>query len=224
MHLTKPKGRVFLVCVVCSMTTVACGIALRRDLSKIPQGQVGFDDMCNLQGYFDAIEAGESKEPAVASSVDLEGGDGQKTIRGGKVRLVFQGDFLVSNARRVLEDNWQRLPESLATTDTIEFEVRWAERAGVKRLVTNEDSELIIDGRPYYLPYQVCLSDFLFGAPLYKQRQVMLGLPVPRMNKPLDLALDAGPPDGDTPANVIVATPDAAPPAVKPAPPAPPVP
>jgi hypothetical protein len=208
MHLTKPNG----------------GITLSRDLSKIPAGQVGFDDMCNLQGYFDSLEAGVSKEPAVASSLDLEGGDGDKTIRGGKVRLVFQGEFLLSAARRVLEENWRRLPESLATTDKIEIEARWAERAGVKRLVTNEDAQLIVDGRPYYLPYQVCMSEFLFGAPLYKQRQVMLGLPEPRISKPLDLALDAGPPDGGPAENVIVATPDAGPPAVRAAPPAPPAP
>ena len=35
---------------------VACGIAIRRDLSALPAGQVGFDDMCGLQGYFDALQ------------------------------------------------------------------------------------------------------------------------------------------------------------------------
>ena len=35
---------------------LGCGIAIRRDLSTVPPGQVGFDDMCGLQEYFDALE------------------------------------------------------------------------------------------------------------------------------------------------------------------------
>lgn len=55
---------------------VACGIAIRRDLSALPAGQVGFDDMCGLQGYFDAIEIKTSPPPRVVSAVDLEGAAG----------------------------------------------------------------------------------------------------------------------------------------------------
>jgi hypothetical protein len=217
MHLTKPTSRLFLVGVVSSLTTVACGVAIKRDFSTVNQGQVGYDDMCNLQDYFDSLEAGVAKEPTIASALDLEGGDGQKTQRGGKVRLVFEGDFLVQNARRVLEENWRRLPAALTAADKIEFEVRWAEKAGVKRIVTNEDAEMIVGDRSYYLPYHVCLSELLFGAPLYRQRQIALGLPDPRSKRPLDLALDAGTPDA---AAVTTPVPDPGPPAVKPAPPA----
>jgi hypothetical protein len=212
MHLTKRNRRVFLVGVVSSFVGVACGIAVRRDLSAIPVGQVGYDDMCGLQDYFDSLEAGIAKDPVIASALDLEGGDGQKVQRGGKVRIVFEGDFLLKNARRVLEENWRRLPPELGTAQKIEFEVRWAERAGVKRLVTTQDAEIIVDGKSSYLPYQVCLSELLFGAPLYRQRQITMGLPDPSTKRPLDLALDAGTP-GD---NVIIVTPDAG--AVTPAP------
>src|SRR5579871_6346711 len=104
MHLTKRTRRVFLAAVVSSFVTVACGIAVKRDLSAIPVGQVGYDDMCGLQDYFDSIEAGIAQDPVIASSIDLEGGDGQKTVRGGKLRIVFEGDFLEKNARRVLEE------------------------------------------------------------------------------------------------------------------------
>jgi hypothetical protein len=230
MHMTKPRRALFLVSVVSAFAAVACGIAIKRDLSTIPQGQVGFDDMCGLQDYFDALEAKVAREPVVASSLDLEGGDGQKTIRGGKARLVFQGDFLLKHARRVLTENWRRLPEELATADKLEIEVRWAEKAGVRRVVTDQDAELFIGPQAYYLPYHVCLSELLYGAPLYKQRQVLWGLPNPSAHIPLDLALDAGAPEAST---VINATPDAgatsappaqvapaSPPASKPAPPA----
>ena len=60
-----------------------------------------------------------------------------------------------------------------------ELEVRWAEKAGVKRVVTDQDAQIYIDGKDDYLPYHVCLSEFIFGAPLYKQRQALWGLPDP---------------------------------------------
>jgi hypothetical protein len=204
MHMTKPRPVLFLVIVVSALSAVACGIAIKRDLSTIPQGQVGFDDMCGLQEYFDALEGKAAKEPVSVSSLDLEGGDGIKTVRGGRVRLLFEGDFLLKHAKRVLMENWRRLPETLPTANKLEIEVRWAEKAGVKRVLTDQDSELIVAGESYSLPYHVCLSELLFGAPLYKQRQVLWGLPNPSAN--LTPATEASPADGGT---VIGVTPDA---------------
>ena len=115
---------------------VACGIAIRRDLSALPAGQVGFDDMCGLQGYFDAIEIKTSPPPRVVSAVDLEGAaggaDGSKRPRGGSERFAFEGDFQLKHVRRVLGENWQRLPDGVATASKIEIEVKWAEKAGTK--------------------------------------------------------------------------------------------
>jgi hypothetical protein len=204
MHKTKPRPVLFLVIVVSALGAVACGIAIKRDLSTIPQGQVGFDDMCGLQEYFDALEGKAAREPVAESSLDLEGGDGVKTVRGGRVRLLFEGDFLLKHAKRVLEENWRRLPETLAVANKLEIEVRWAEKAGVKRVLTDQDSELIVAGESYALPYHVCLSEFLFGAPLYKQRQVLWGLPNPSANA--TPTREAAPTDGGT---VIGVTQDA---------------
>jgi hypothetical protein len=212
MHMTKTTRILFLAGVVSSSAAVACGIVIKRDLSTVSPGQVGYDDMCDLQDYFDSLEAGVAKEPVVASALDLEGGDGQRTVRGGKVRLLYEGDFLLQNARRILTTNWRRLPPELATAQKIEIEGRWAERAGVRRLVTDQDAELIVDGHDSSLPYHVCLSDFMFGAPLYRQRQISMGLPDPRSKRPLDLALDAGEPDAEP---VSADTPDAGPPSVR---------
>jgi hypothetical protein len=210
MHMTKPTRPLFLLTVISASTALACGIAVKRDLSTIPQGQVGFDDMCGLQDYFDSLEAKVAKEPFVASSVDLEGGDGVHTIRGGRARLVFEGSFLLKNGRRILEDNWRKLPEQLATTDKFEIEVRWAERAGVRRVVTDQPSVLYIGNESWDLPYQACLSDWLYGEPLYRQRRALFGLPEPLPPaRPLDLALDAGAADADTDGGAAAATPDA---------------
>jgi len=50
----------------------------------------------------------------------------------------------------------------------------------------------------------VCLSEFMFGAPLYKQRQVLMGLPDPSAiarQKPLAPAVDSSAPGGSVAAD-----------------------
>lgn len=158
---------------------VGCGIAVQRDLSAIPPGQVGFDDMCGLQEYFDALEIKTAPPPRVVSALDLEGQSGGKTTRGGKERFAFEDDFQLKSLRRVLKENWRRLPPELATANAIEIEVRWSEKAGAKRVVTDQDSEISAGGQSWPLPYQPCLSELLYGAPLYRQRRQMWGLPLP---------------------------------------------
>jgi hypothetical protein len=179
MHLTKPGRALFLLIVISLLAVAACGIVIKRDLSATPQGQVGFDDMCGLQDYFDGLEAKVAREPVVASAVDLEGGDGVKTVRGGKARFVFEGTYLLKNGKRVLTENWQKLPEELDKAEKFDIEVYWAEKAGVRRVVTNQPAELFIGNDSYLLPYHVCLSELLYGAPLYKQRRVLWNLPDP---------------------------------------------
>ena len=179
MHMTKPGRALFLLVVVSPLVAIACGIAIKRDLSAIQPGQVGFDDMCGLQDYFDGLEAKLSREPAVVSSIDMEGGDGQRTIRGGRARLAFEGTFLLKHGKRVLYENWRRLPEGLQNAERFDIEVRWAEKAGIKRVVTNQDAQLYIGKDSEPLPYHVCLSELLYGAPLYKQRRQIWHLPEP---------------------------------------------
>jgi hypothetical protein len=161
------------------LTGVGCGIAVQRDLSAIPPGQVGFDDMCGLQEYFDALEIKSSPPPRLVSALDMEGESGGKIVHGGKERFAFDADFLLKHLRRVLNENWRRLPEPIATATDIEIEVRWSEKAGAKRVVTDQESELIIRSQSWSLPYQPCLSELLYGAPLYRQRREMWGLPLP---------------------------------------------
>ncbi len=84
-------------------------------------------------------------------------------------------DFLLKHLRRVLNENWRRLPEPIATATEIEIEVRWSEKAGAKRVVTDQPSELIVGSQSWSLPYQPCLSELLYGAPLYRQRRRDVG-------------------------------------------------
>ncbi len=185
---------------------VGCGIAIRRDLSTVPPGQVGFDDMCGLQEYFDALDIKTSPPPRIVSALDLEGESGGKPVRGGKEKFAFDNDFLLRHVRRVLHANWRRLPDKLDSVDRVEIEVNWSEKAGTKRVATDADSELTVAGETFALPYHPCLSELLYGEPLYRQRRLMWGLPLPRPvpdagapNAPGGRA-DAGPPDASAPA------------------------
>jgi hypothetical protein len=159
---------------------LACSIAIRRDLSALPAGQVGFDDMCGLQEYFDALEIKSSPPPRVVSSLDLEfAADGGRQARGGRERFAFENDYQLKHVRRVLNENWQRLPEGVATAGKIEIQVKWAEKAGVRRVITDEEADLAIGSESFTLPYHVCLSELLYGEPLYRQRRAMWRLPLP---------------------------------------------
>jgi hypothetical protein len=175
-----------------SATAAGCSISVRRDLAAVPPGQVGFEDMCGLQEYFDALEIHTSPPPRLVSALDLEGAaaPGGRAVRGGRQRFAFENDFQLKHLRRVLDENWKRLPEPLANASEIELEVKWSEKAGTKRVITDEDAQLSVGAESWSLPYQVCLSELLYGGPLYRQRRVMWGLPLPRQ-----AAVRSSPPD-----------------------------
>lgn len=184
----------FLLVGVVSIS-IACSVAIRRDLSAIPPGQVGFDDMCGLQEYFDALEIRTSPPPRVVSALDLEGTSEGRRVRGGRERYAFENDFQLKHLRRLLNENWRRLPESVATANKIEVEVKWSEKAGTKRVITDEEAEMTIGQETFNLPYHVCLSELIYGEPLYRQRRVMWGLPLPGMPA-AKAASDGGAGDG----------------------------
>ena len=76
--------------------------------------------------------------------MDMEGQTGGKATRGGKERFAFENDYQLKHLRRVLNENWRRLPPELATANEIEIEVRWSEKAGAKRVVTDQESEISV--------------------------------------------------------------------------------
>jgi len=162
------------------LCTCASHPSVQRDLSKLPPGQVGFDDLCGLQGYFDAIAVKTAAAPAEVDSAAIERASEFGTSRGGRARFAFEDDFQLTTLRRVLNENWKTLPPELATSHRVEIEVSWSERSGLKRVVTDSEPHLYVDGKLSPLPNHVCLSELLFGEPIYKQRRDMLGLaPLP---------------------------------------------
>ncbi len=149
-----------------------CAPTIKRDLSSLPAGRVGFDDMCGLQTYFDRLAMKIGTPPVVVGSTEIQG-HGQ---RSGRSRFTFETDFQLQAVRQILTENWRRLPDDLVSDTPIELNVRWSERSGVRRVVTNEDAELTVGREQLSLPYHVCLSELLFGEPLYRQRRISLGL------------------------------------------------
>ncbi|MES1206471.1 MAG: hypothetical protein ABUS79_11080 [Pseudomonadota bacterium] len=177
MRASKTTVRVLGAAILFS--GLGCAPVVKRDLSTIPVGQVGFDDLCDLQTYYDKLATKEGTNPTVVLSAEIER-ERPGVPRSGRSRFAFETDFQVQAARRVLKENWKRLPDEISTASRIDLEVRWSERSGVRRVVTNEDAALIIDKTESSLPYHPCLSEFLFGEPLYKQRREVLGLaPLP---------------------------------------------
>jgi len=173
---------------------IGCGIRVGRDLGQMPPQVVIYDDVCKMQEYFDALALGQEKAPAVVSSTDIsKGPDGGPT--GGRAIFSFQTDSQLRLIRRVLSDNWEKLPEKLMkSAQRIDLEVKWAEKAGVRRVVTTEDAQISYEGTTAYLPYHICLSELLFGAPLYRTRRDLLGLPplAPPPDAQPDARADAG--------------------------------
>ncbi len=166
------------VCLGGTALAAACGIGIRRDYSTIPPGQVGFDDLCGLQDYFDTIEAKLAAPPTLVSAVDTEN-QANARQQGGKNRFSFDTEFQLKQLHRTLDENWKNLPEPMAKAERIDIEVHWSAKAGVQRVVTDTDAELIVGRESFALPYQVCLSELLFGAPLYRQRRLLAGRMLP---------------------------------------------
>lgn len=176
------------------LVAAGCGIALRRDFSKVTPQAVVFDDLCGLQDYHDALVENKAPPISVVSSTELTKENGDRPA-GGKTTFAFDSEFQLSHLRRILGDNWKRLPDEVMKANNLHLEVRWAERVGVKRVVTDEDAELSIDRKVWALPYSQCLSEFLFGATLYATRRDLLGLP-PVKTQPQSVV--AAGTDGDT--------------------------
>ena len=157
--------------------TAGCGVTVQRDLSTTKASEVVFDDMCGLQDYFDGLKDTSLSPPAEAFAQDMTNDKG--TAAGGRTRFVFASEFQLHHLKKVLAENWKRLPEGVPAAQKIEIEVRWSEKAGLKRVVTNEEAILQVGDQQLFLPYHVCLSDMLFGESLYDTRRAFLGLPAP---------------------------------------------
>jgi hypothetical protein len=165
-----------------SLLLVGCGIGIQRDLSTMKPPEVVYDDVCGLQEYFDALKSPQVSPPSEAFAQDFSK-DGSDKGLGGTTRFRFSSEFQMHYFRRLLTENWKRLPPEVMKAPSIDLEVKWSQKAGLKRVVTTEDALVTVGDKSWDLPYHVCLSDMLFGAELYETRRAFLQLPPPAPNR-----------------------------------------
>ena len=173
-----------------ALLLVGCGIGIQRDLSTMKPPEVVYDDVCGLQEYFDALNSPQVSPPSEMFAQDFSK-DGSDKGLGGTTRFQFKSEFQLHYLRRLLTQNWKRLPPEMVNAPSIDLEVKWAQKAGVKRVVTTEDARVMVGADSWDLPYHVCLSDLLFGKELYDTRRAFLQLPPPPPN-PFIKSKDAG--------------------------------
>ena len=171
----KAVSFVMAVPLISGILVSGCGMSIRKDLTHLSANEVVFDDLCNVQTYHDERRAGLVPAPQVLMSSEVQGAK----AFGGKTRFLITGSLLLSHVRRLLAENWSGVPESIRKASRVELQVRWSEKAGTKRVVTEEPAKISDGHLTFELPYHVCLSEFLFGADLYRTRRMMLGLPDP---------------------------------------------
>jgi hypothetical protein len=160
------------------LLAAGCGVTVKRDLSETKPSEVVFDDMCGLQEYFDALKDTTLEPPGEVFANDIQADDKNRPS-GGRKRFKFETEFQLHYLRQILETNWKSVPIEVAKASRVELEVSWSEKAGVARVVTDDEAVLSVGPKDWTIPYHVCLSDFLFGESLYDTRRAMLKLPDP---------------------------------------------
>ncbi len=165
--------------VLCgALGLLACQVGVKRDLSKSTPNQVLMDDTCGLQDYFDEIASKAVDPPVLVHSEEIEN-VAKDQIMGGTSTYALGPGHSRATLRRLLDENWKPLPERVAKSERLELDVRWAEKASSRWVVTNEKWVLRADGEAYDMAFHPCLTSFLFGEKLYSLRREMLGLPAP---------------------------------------------
>lgn len=167
---------VLLVGMAAGAAAAGCSLAVQRDLQGHTPSQVVFDDACGVQDYYDTIALRKAAPPTVEITSEIEARQGRRS-RGGRTRYSFMTDYQLKMVRKILSENYKHVPDEVLSESPVKIEVFWSEKAGVKRVVTDRDAELIVGGSQWALPTHPCLSELLFGEDLYRTRRTLLGLP-----------------------------------------------
>lgn len=169
-------ARGWLAVAAAGAFAAGCSIGVLRDLHGTTPSQVVFDDACGVQDYYDTIALRKAAPPTIEVTSEMESREG-KRVRGGHARYAFQTEYQLKMVRKILTENYSRVPEEALSERPVKLEVFWSEKAGVKRVVTDRDAELIAGNGHWSLPPHQCLSELLFGEELYRTRRTLLGLP-----------------------------------------------
>jgi hypothetical protein len=162
---------------------LACSPAPRRNLATIPQRQITFDDMCGLQDYFDQRNAAHAPPFRVIDEQSTTA-EGTQPDEHGRMQHIQVGDgtYVITDRdarrrlRRLLRDEYVRLPRLHFGGQEGEVHVRveWWSSGQMRRLRPDRRIEVATEREVVTLPFDPCVGEFLFGAPVYALRRHVL--------------------------------------------------
>jgi hypothetical protein len=185
--MLSPRTRTLAAPVFClTVAAVAsCGPASRRDLARVPQREISFDDRCGLQTYFDQRNASRAQafrtlEETQATSVmalpdDLGEVQTRQVVTG-------EGLYLLTDrpARRrmqqLLAEEFSNVPDlGISRPDArVQVRVQWWLSGSIRRLLPDQTVEVSGPEGTLTLPFNPCVGELLFGANVYAMRRRFL--------------------------------------------------
>jgi hypothetical protein len=174
------------IAAIATLTAIAsCGPASRRDLSRVPQRQISFDDRCGLQGYFDQRNASRAQpfrtleETQATSVMSLPDESGEVQTR---QVVTGEGLYLLTDrpARRrlqqLLSEEFTNVPDLGLSRPEARVQVRaqWWVSGSIRRLLPDQPLEVTGPVGTLTLPFNPCVGELLFGAEVYAMRRRFL--------------------------------------------------
>jgi hypothetical protein len=168
--------------LVLSAVIGGCGPASKRDLSRVPQRQISFDDQCRLQPYFDQRNASAARpfrvidETQSTLELTLEDDDGQPRTR---TIEVGSGEYELSDrpARRrlqqLVDEEYNNVPDLglMQRGAHVRVRVRYWVSSTIRRLIPSDTITITGPRATATLPFNPCVGEFLFGAQVYAMRR-----------------------------------------------------
>lgn len=162
---------------------LACGPAIRHDLGAVQQSAITFDDMCNLQEYFDQRVESHAQPLRVMNEQSTETTREERDEQGVLRPVVMgEGTYVLATRtdrvrfHRLLRDEYRRLPPMGFTgpEQQVRVKVSWWQAGGIRRVRAGTDIEVSAEEGSWTLPPHPCVGEFLFGQPAYVMRRCFL--------------------------------------------------
>lgn len=170
------------VAALCALA-LGCGPTIRRRLPTSDQRRITYEDLCQLQGWFDQRAQSHAPPLRVVDEQSTETSD-RAPDEGGRMRRVAlgEGTYLVASrddrARfdRLLRDEYDDLPRLNLTGPeaAVRVHVAFWQTGSIRRIRPDVEVALEVDGASHTLPSHPCVGEFLFGDQAYAMRRNVL--------------------------------------------------
>lgn len=170
--------RTLLVASLLSLS--ACGPAVNRDLTEMPQRRITYDDLCHLQTYFDQRATSHAHPFRVVQEQSTETSRREADEHGTMRPVVLgEGTYLIETRSdrerlaQLLREEYHRLPPlPVAAADVrVQLRIGWWQSGTIRRIRPDVDVDLVVRGEHHELPAHPCVGEFLFGDDAYTMRR-----------------------------------------------------